>query len=493
MLDNPQLLDKQRSITASIRSVREILSLEGLSIPPYQRPYKWQHKHVHQLLNDIELQRVAPQQSPYRIGALILHRTEAGYDIVDGQQRLTTLMLIAHACGATEGLATLEYAHQDSHRNIYDNYRSIEHWFDARPDLDRKEFWRYIQERCEMVQVVTGNLSEAFQMFDTQNGRGKELEPYNLLKAYHQRVMPQEQEQLCIDYDRRWERASSVLGSGGKRYDLLKQLFAEQLYRSRLWSRGRDAWSFGKDKIEEFKGYTPAGPRGTNTSPADNLLEMQSLLFDGARQRSAQALGLAPRFGGGDPVGVHPLVQLTQRLVNGQDFFDYIETYVQIYQRLFHPESAERAMAFQRFYYRYCLNYDDGADTWGPDKFRPTGAKVLRVGDGYLREVYKSLALLVLDRFGEVVLERYQATLYRYVYLSRLRYVQLRYAHTAQKFSKIFSFIAQAKSAQELEALEGMRQARIVELGLQDGDDASARVSRRIAHFIKYGEELNNR
>lgn len=491
MLDKSQLLDKQRGITANIRSVREILSLEGLRIPDYQRPYKWQDRHVRQLLNDIELQRVASQKSRYRIGALILHRTETGYDIVDGQQRLTTLLLIAHACGATEGMPTLRYAHQDSHRNIYDNYQCIERWLAVRSDAGRTEFWQYILDGCEMVQVVTGDLSEAFQMFDTQNGRGKELEPYNLLKAYHQRVMPQEQKQLCIDYDRRWERATSVLGAGGRRYDLLKQLFAEQLYRTRLWSRDQDAWGFGKDQIEEFKGYSPRGPRGT-TSPTDNLLEMQSLLFAGARQRSAQALGLAPRFRDGDPVGVHPLVQLTQRLVNGQDFFDYIETYVQIYQRLFHPESVERATAFQRFYYRYCLNYDDGADTWGPDKFRPTGSKVFRDGDGYLREVYKSLALLVLDRFGEVVLERYQATLYRYVYLSRLRYVQLRYAHTAQKFSKIFSFIAQAKSAQELEDLEGLRQARIVELGLKDGDDASARVSRRIAHFIMYGEEINN-
>lgn len=39
--------------------------------------------------------------------------------------------------------------------------------------------------------IVVKDRSEAFQMFDSQNGRGKELEAYNLLKAYHIRAMEQ--------------------------------------------------------------------------------------------------------------------------------------------------------------------------------------------------------------------------------------------------------------------------------------------------------------
>ena len=40
---------------------------------------------------------------------------------------------------------------------------------------------------CAELKVVAFN--EAFQMFESQNGRGKELEAYNLLKAYHIRAM----------------------------------------------------------------------------------------------------------------------------------------------------------------------------------------------------------------------------------------------------------------------------------------------------------------
>ena len=36
-----------------------------------------------------------------------------------------------------------------------------------------------------MVEVVLQDISEAFQFFDSQNARGKDLEPHDLLKAYH--------------------------------------------------------------------------------------------------------------------------------------------------------------------------------------------------------------------------------------------------------------------------------------------------------------------
>eukprot|EP01041_Mallomonas_annulata_P038144 gene38144-61586_t len=65
-----------------------------LTIPVYQRPYKWTDKNVIQLLDDI-FQYVILKNKTYRIGSLILHYDEKlENNIVDGQQRLTTISLL---------------------------------------------------------------------------------------------------------------------------------------------------------------------------------------------------------------------------------------------------------------------------------------------------------------------------------------------------------------------------------------------------------------
>ena len=81
-------------IEATTRTTRQVLERK-LVIPPYQRPYRWTTKNVMQLLDDISTSMVAGKQE-YRIGSVICHK-EAGkeeYDIVDGQQRLTTIILV---------------------------------------------------------------------------------------------------------------------------------------------------------------------------------------------------------------------------------------------------------------------------------------------------------------------------------------------------------------------------------------------------------------
>ena len=95
-------LAKKHEIIADIRSVRDILRMD-LRIPPYQRPYKWEKDQVVQLLNDIKNDLSKTQSnSRYRIGSLILcidaekieEKWDRSIDIVDGQQRITTILLI---------------------------------------------------------------------------------------------------------------------------------------------------------------------------------------------------------------------------------------------------------------------------------------------------------------------------------------------------------------------------------------------------------------
>ena len=81
---------------ATERTVSQILTEQiQYKIPAYQRPYSWEKGNVEQLLNDV-WEAFAANDEEYFIGSLITIEREKGrlYDVVDGQQRLTTLNLI---------------------------------------------------------------------------------------------------------------------------------------------------------------------------------------------------------------------------------------------------------------------------------------------------------------------------------------------------------------------------------------------------------------
>lgn len=71
-----------------------------LSVPDYQRPYKWTARNAIQLLDDI-IEARNNNKEVYRVGTLILHRDKTKerevYNIVDGQQRVITFSLLLQA------------------------------------------------------------------------------------------------------------------------------------------------------------------------------------------------------------------------------------------------------------------------------------------------------------------------------------------------------------------------------------------------------------
>ena len=62
-------------------------------IPRFQRPYSWQKEEVEELLNDI-----IENNDNYFIGSIVTYKSNGDFKgIVDGQQRLTTLILVLTA------------------------------------------------------------------------------------------------------------------------------------------------------------------------------------------------------------------------------------------------------------------------------------------------------------------------------------------------------------------------------------------------------------
>lgn len=96
-------------------SVQELFGSRAFRIPPYQRGYSWERRQWDDLIEDLE---VLPQGKDHFTGQVVLQPTDSQlvdtegaqyriYDVVDGQQRLTTLVLLMEAMRrrASDGLA----------------------------------------------------------------------------------------------------------------------------------------------------------------------------------------------------------------------------------------------------------------------------------------------------------------------------------------------------------------------------------------------------
>ena len=92
---------KNGLIEANKGILKKIFSEEfWFIVPQYQRPYVWQEENIQELIDDLYYAFENKQNSEYFLGALVLKRTKEEefkeYEILDGQQRLTTLcMMIA--------------------------------------------------------------------------------------------------------------------------------------------------------------------------------------------------------------------------------------------------------------------------------------------------------------------------------------------------------------------------------------------------------------
>ncbi len=244
---------------AEIKSVTELLDIE-LSIPNYQRPYKWSKKNVEDLLTDI-FSAIEQAYQPdgdcfkYRIGTVILHWNEndGAYDVVDGQQRIISLMLIRRFVTDEKDrrFVSVNLKNTITQTNLYNNYAFIQDWFRLR--ADKKEMvLKAFSDLLEVVVIAVQETSEAFQLFDSQNSRGKELDPHDLLKAYHLREMKgyhlREMKGYLFDMQRavtKWETVSP---------SEIKKLFGKYLFPIIKWSDREKSIAFTAQEIDVFKG-----------------------------------------------------------------------------------------------------------------------------------------------------------------------------------------------------------------------------------------------
>ena len=406
-----------------VLNVRALLQLNNLTIPPYQRPYKWTLKNVSHLFRDIQTHQ---DKSAYRLGSVVFHgHQQEGsdqLDIVDGQQRTLTLMLATWAIIKNRLDAKIEldkinrqdlrrqleelrpfvatfmetqtFASQVSQRNLHQNYLEAERLVSR--SVFTESLIDFLLNKCEVVVFKLDNISEAFQFFDSQNARGRDLEPHDLLKAFHLREFAEHESELKAQTVSHWEALPS---------DDLAELFAIYLYRIRQWAHGKSARYFGKNEVEEFK--------GVNLDKVGHFPYVESLRithhfvddYNNQYQRKVDHQEMMFPF------------YLDQMVINGRRFFEMAKHYQQQVSSIVYSE--------------HDLSEINECVTISGVQLSETANRIIRtlntypartrVGDRYVRSIFDCAVVCYMDKFGGQQLSNAIEKIFIWAYTCRIR------------------------------------------------------------------------
>jgi hypothetical protein len=382
-----------KSVHPKIISVYELLADDALVIPEYQRPYKWSTDNVNQLITDILDHQ---DNSAYRLGTIVLHQDGARRNIVDGQQRTISLLLLVRLLHAThrdgirrpglrrqldaldKSMINPRFPSAISHLNIRNNYQEISRII-LHPEFSEKTI-DFILNRCEVVRFILSDISEAFQFFDSQNSRGRDLNPHDLLKAYHLREFAGHEAGRKQAAVADWEACED---------NDLRELFAVYLYRIRNWCRGRSARNFGKNDIGVFKGVN------LNAPERYPHVEMLRIAHDHTDSRAHAEFPF----------------HLDQIIINGRRFFQFASHYGKRVTEFTRPIEQRS---------NWCAGQSLSDHACAIIKTIDSYPSRRRTGDRYVRILFDCLLLYYADKFGAVEISRAIETLFVWTYSLRL-------------------------------------------------------------------------
>lgn len=329
-------------------------------------------------------------------------------DIVDGQQRTISLLLAARALikrneekkldrkdlrgqlgELEERMVDPSFESKISKINIHNNYLEIFRIV-SRSDFT-EEHIDFLLNKCQVVTVALNDVSEAFQFFDSQNARGRDLEPHDLLKAYHLREFSAGDEPLKAKTVARWENSDT-----GE----LAALFAEYLYRIRNWSRGASARYFGKNDAGLFKGVNI---ETIASYPYVEQLRIAHHYVDHYNRQYERKID-----GGSMGFPFH----LDQMIINGRRFFEMTSHYQEKVERIRDEYRSERGLGGNTTLDGYAGRILHTINTY-PAR--------TRTGDCYVRAIFDCLLIYYIDKFGHAEISRAIEKIFIWAYSLRLK------------------------------------------------------------------------
>ncbi len=259
-----------RNIDSDKLYVRQIFS-NWFRIPEYQRPYVWEKAQVEELLGDVMDAQKKNPDSDYFLGSMVLCKKETSSndtkfeecDLLDGQQRVSTLFLImavirdlsqnkqlSDTCqgfiyqeenifdGTPERIRIVfdireqvrdfvnEYVrdkkstekpeiksiaedkNQDiSIRNMANAILIIKDFF---KENSHEDFFRFLLQKVLLIYVSAGELEDAFRLFTVMNSRGVKLRNSDILKASNLSLIKDSKKR--VGYAEKWEDIENYFG-----------------------------------------------------------------------------------------------------------------------------------------------------------------------------------------------------------------------------------------------------------------------------------------
>lgn len=246
-------------------------------IPEYQRPYVWSKEEVIDLLDDISYAAINTPNNDYFFGSFVYQYKKSNAiqlfdenDLLDGQQRITTLFLIFAVIRDIEIKEQRKkncqnYIYQEENKDtntparirlfykirpeveqfideyirpensIINNLDKIIKLIDSTSDISIKNmaiaivvikeffeknnnidsFFPYLLQRVLMIYVYSEQLDDAFRLFTILNNRGVVLRHSDILKAQNLQYIVEDDR---IKYAIKWEELESELGENFDRF-----------------------------------------------------------------------------------------------------------------------------------------------------------------------------------------------------------------------------------------------------------------------------------
>lgn len=252
----------QDGLTAHEQPLHKVFSSDfNFRIPTYQRAYRWGVEEALQLLEDLEETLGRSDAEPYFLGSLVLvEQPNTAFDVIDGQQRLTTLTILfavlrelVSDAEFSQNLAALvmepgnklngiparprltirkqeapyfeEYVQEPGNittltglsdaaattepmRAIRDNAAALLMRLCEWEEVKLQQLASLASTRTYLVVVSTPSIDSAYRIFSVMNARGLDLTPADIFKS---RVIGEAG--ADDDHFKRWENAEESLGS----------------------------------------------------------------------------------------------------------------------------------------------------------------------------------------------------------------------------------------------------------------------------------------
>lgn len=220
-------------------------------IPLYQRAYSWTDAEIEQLIDDI----LECNEKYYYIGSLIVYKRNDGFEVIDGQQRLTTLLLLLNELGLPVK-NTLSFACREKANRTLENYINGKTISEEDLEQNLAKGKQIIAEKLTKDQINKETLAQKLthlklyriqvppgtdlnRYFEIMNTRGEQLEQHDILKAM---LMSEIKNNNVKDlFAKIWEACSDMTGYVqmhfnvatrqllfGKRWDQLQKIHYDE-------------------------------------------------------------------------------------------------------------------------------------------------------------------------------------------------------------------------------------------------------------------------